>query len=119
MAEVSDVVREYLGGRFGFDGLETTTHEMLQLLRQRNCNPGLWQEVGAYLRRCDLVKFAKVEPDQDEADLVFAKAQDIVQFSMPLGDTYDPRPQGPGPSSPIGSPDGGASGEPPDTRRPS
>jgi hypothetical protein len=86
--EVSDVVREYLGGRFGFDGLETTTDEMLLLLRQGNCNAGLWQEVGAYLRRCDLVKFAKVEPDQDEADLVFAKAQDIVQFSMPLGEGY-------------------------------
>ena len=86
--EVSDVVREYLGGRFGFDGLETTTDEMLLLLRQGNCNAGLWQEVGAYLGRCDLVKFAKVEPDKDEADLVFAKAQDIVQFSMPLGEGY-------------------------------
>jgi hypothetical protein len=86
--EVSDVVREYLGGRFGFDGLETTTDEMLGLLRERHCNSGLLQEVGTYLRRCDLVKFAKVEPDRDEADLVFAKAQDIVQFSMPLGDGY-------------------------------
>jgi hypothetical protein len=82
--EVSDVVREYLGGLFGFDGLETTTDEMQQLLRDKHAKLGLMQEVGAYLRRCDLVKFAKVEPDQDEADLVFAKAQDIVQFSMPV-----------------------------------
>ena len=82
--EVSDVVRQYLGGLFGFDGLETTTDEMVLLLRDRNAKVGLMQEVGAYLRRCDLVKFAKVEPDQDEADLVFAKAQDIVQFSMPV-----------------------------------
>lgn len=82
--EVSDVVRAYLGGYFGFDGLETTTDEMIALLRAREANLGLLQEVSAYLARCDLVKFAKVEPDQDEADLVFAKAQDIVQFSMPL-----------------------------------
>jgi hypothetical protein len=86
--EVSDVVRQYLGGRFAFDGLESTSDEMLAQLRSRNVNPGLWQEVAAYLRRCDLVKFAKVVPDQDEADLVFSKAQDIVQFSMPLGDAY-------------------------------
>lgn len=86
--EVSDVVRAYLGGLFEFDGLETTTDEMLDLLRVRNANAGLWQEVAAYLRRCDLVKFAKVEPDQDECDLVFGKAQDIVQFSMPLGAGY-------------------------------
>jgi hypothetical protein len=81
--EVSDVVREYLGGRYGFDGLESTTDEMLLLLRNRGATLALWQEIAAYLRRCDLVKFAKVEPDQDEADLVFTKAQDIVQFSVP------------------------------------
>jgi hypothetical protein len=81
--EVSDAVREYLGGSFGFDGLETTTDEMLDLLRRQGASPGLWQDVAAYLRRCDLVKFAKVIPDQDEADLVLAKAQDIVQFSSP------------------------------------
>ena len=86
--EVSDVVREYLGGRFGFDGLETTSDEMIVLLRGRGANAGLWQEVAAYLARCDLIEFAKVEPDQDEADLVFAKAQDIVQFSMPMADAY-------------------------------
>ena len=96
--EVSDVVREYLGGRFGFDGLETTTDEMLMLLRARQCNTGLWQEIAAYLGRCDLVKFAKVEPDQDEADLVFAKAQDIVQFSMPLAEAQAASPPRPGSS---------------------
>jgi hypothetical protein len=58
------------------------------LLRGRGASVGLWQEVAAYLQRCDLIKFAKVEPDQDEADLVFAKAQDIVQFSMPVSEPY-------------------------------
>jgi hypothetical protein len=86
--EVSDVTREYLGARFGFDGLESTTDEALALLRDHGCNAGLWQEVAAYLRRCDLIKFARVDPDQDEADLVFAKAQDIVQFSTPLDEAY-------------------------------
>jgi hypothetical protein len=57
---------------------------------------GLWQEVAAYLQRCDLIKFAKVEPDQDEADLVFAKAQDIVQFSAPAADAYGPGDARPG-----------------------
>jgi hypothetical protein len=86
--EVSDVTREYLGARFGFEGLESTTDEALALLRDHDCNLGLWQEVAAYLRRCDLIKFARVDPDQDEADLVFAKAQDIVQFSTPLDEAY-------------------------------
>ncbi len=87
--EASDVVREYLGGRFGFDGLETTTHEMLRQLAQRRAASALTDEVGAYLRRCDLVKFAKVEPDRDEVDLIFAKAQDIVQFSLPVAEARE------------------------------
>lgn len=86
--EVSDVAREYLGARFGFDGLESTTDEALRLLKLHGCNAGLLQEVGSYLRRCDLIKFASVDPDRDEADLVFAKAHDIVQFSTPLDDAY-------------------------------
>ncbi len=81
--QLSDVLREYLGGRFGFDGLETTSDEMILLLRAREANLGLTQEVGQFLGRCDLVKFAKVEPDQDEVDLLFSKAQDLVQHSLP------------------------------------
>lgn len=82
---VSDVVRAYLGARFGFAGLDTTTAELLDYLRLGRVASGLQEETRAYLRRCDLVKFAKMEPDKDEVDLIFAKAQDIVQFSMPQG----------------------------------
>jgi hypothetical protein len=81
--QLSDVVRAYLGGRFGFDGLETTTDEMLSMLKARGASLGFTQEVGQFLGRCDLVKFAKVEPDGDEVDLLFAKAQDLVQLSEP------------------------------------
>ena len=81
--EVSDVVREYLGGRFGFDGLETTTDEMLDELRAHRANQLLVDEVRVYLNRCDLVKFAKVIPDQEQVDVSFSKAQQIVQFSTP------------------------------------
>jgi hypothetical protein len=81
--QLSDVVRAYLGGRYAFDGLETTTDEMLSHLKARGASLGFTQEVGQFLGRCDLVKFAKVEPDGDEVDLLFAKAQDLVQLSEP------------------------------------
>lgn len=81
--QLSDVVRAYLGGRYAFDGLETTTDEMLMQLKTRGASLGFTQEVGQFLGRCDLVKFAKVEPDGDEVDLLFAKAQDLVQLSEP------------------------------------
>lgn len=81
--QLSDVVRAYLGGRYLFDGLETTTDEMLMQLKGRGASLGFTQEVGQFLGRCDLVKFAKVEPDADEVDLLFAKAQDLVHLSEP------------------------------------
>jgi hypothetical protein len=81
--QLSDVVRSYLGGRYAFDGLETTTDEMLTMLKIRGASLGFTQEVAQFLGRCDLVKFAKVEPDGDEVDLLFAKAQDLVQLSEP------------------------------------
>jgi hypothetical protein len=81
--QLSDVVRAYLGGRYAFDGLETTTDEMLMQLNAHGAPLGFTQEVGQFLGRCDLVKFAKVEPDEDEVDLLFAKAQDLVHFSEP------------------------------------
>ena len=97
--EVSDVVREYLGGRFDFDGLETTTDEMLSSLRARGAQLAIQQEVGQYLNRCDLVKFAKVVPDEDEVDLIFAKAQDIVQFSLPSPPSSDAESSSPEPEA--------------------
>jgi hypothetical protein len=81
--QLSDVVRSYLGGRFVFDGLETTSDEMLTQLKLRGASLGFTQEVGQFLGRCDLVKFAKVEPDANEVDLLFAKAQDLVHLSEP------------------------------------
>ena len=80
---LSDVVRAYLGGRYLFDGLETTTDEMLMQLKRRGATLGFTQEVGQFLGRCDLVKFAQVEPDADEVDLLLAKAQDLVHLSEP------------------------------------
>ena len=97
--EVSDVVGEYLGGRFDFDGLETTTDEMLSSLRARGAQLAIQQEVGQYLNRCDLVKFAKVVPDEDEVDLIFAKAQDIGQFSLPSPPSSDAESSSPEPEA--------------------
>jgi hypothetical protein len=81
--QLSHVVRAYLGGRYDFDGLETTTDEMLTQLQTHGASLGFTQEVGQFLGRSDLVKFAKVEPDADEVDLLFAKAQDLVHLSEP------------------------------------
>lgn len=77
---ISDVVREYLGGTYRFDGLETTSDEMRQRLIEARVDGHLIDNVSMFLKRCDLVKFAKVTPDQDEVDLIFGKGSDLVHF---------------------------------------
>lgn len=60
---LSEIVRRYLGERFGFDALDLTTEELLAALRKRP-TPGL--DLAAFAREsqeADLVKFAKLQPD--------------------------------------------------------
>lgn len=82
---ISDVVREYLGGTFRFDGLETTSDEMRQRLQAARVDGHLLDSVSMFLKRCDLVKFAKVTPDQDEVDLIFGKGSDLIHFGLGQG----------------------------------
>ncbi len=86
---VSDTVRKYLGARYGFeglgfDGLETTTAEMMTLLKRvRPGVPGL-DGVNVFLSECDLVKFAKVDPGISDCSLALDRAEAIVRATIPI-----------------------------------
>ncbi|HEY8087615.1 MAG TPA: hypothetical protein VIF09_07220, partial [Polyangiaceae bacterium] len=81
---VNDTVREYLGARFGFDGLESTTDETLAALR-RAPHFGLpIPEVASFLQECDLVKFADVMPALDDCRRTLKEAEHLVHATMPM-----------------------------------
>jgi hypothetical protein len=94
---VSDCIRKYLGGRFGFDkhgfdGLETTTDEMRALLKR--VRPPI-QNLGAiseFLEDCDLVKFAKLSPSESDCLAAVVKAEAIVRVTIPVAPTAKPAP---------------------------
>jgi hypothetical protein len=80
---VSDCVRKYLGARYGFDGLESTTDEMQRLLaRVRPPVRGL-DTIGRFLEECDLVKFARVVPTENDCLAVLDRGETIVKNTMP------------------------------------
>jgi hypothetical protein len=81
-AEVSLAVREYLGRRFGFDGLESTTRELLEHLVPAKPAPELREEIEALLRRADLVKFANLTPQVSECEIAYERAEHIVRSTM-------------------------------------
>ena len=79
---VSDALREYLGLRYAFDGLESTTDEIVVHLRRATLPQGVFDESLAVLRDCDLVKFAKFVPDADETNRILEGAYRIVRSTM-------------------------------------
>ncbi len=80
---VSEIIRDYLGGRFGFDSLELTTDELMDELRRRAGRELVLAEIGRWLAACDLVKFAKVSPSATEARGTLEVAIRIVESTRP------------------------------------
>jgi hypothetical protein len=80
---MSEIVREYLGARFGFESLELTTEELVTELRRRAGRELIFGEVEGWLSGCDLVKFAKLSPSAAEARGAFELALRIVAATRP------------------------------------
>jgi hypothetical protein len=80
---VSDIVRRYLGDRYGFDGLESTTREMLGELRRTTPRIPVLDECERFLRQADLVKFARLTPSEVECSTAVAEAELIIERTVP------------------------------------
>ena len=80
---VSDIVRKYLGGRFGFDGLESTTREVLYVLRRVSPPLEPLDSIETFLRQADLVKFAKTVPSAEDCELALTRAERIISTTLP------------------------------------
>jgi hypothetical protein len=80
---VNDAVRECLGARFGFDGLESTTDETLAALRRIPHFQVPLPDLAAFLQDCDLVKFADVTPTLEECQRALGDAERVVRATMP------------------------------------
>jgi hypothetical protein len=80
---VSDIVRRYLGDRYGFDGLECTTREMLYELRRTTPRIPVLDECERFLRQADLVKFARLTPTEPECTAAVADAELVIERTVP------------------------------------
>jgi hypothetical protein len=81
---VSDTVRFYLEERFRFHAPERTTEEFLYELQNTNLLlPDQKESLGEFLKRCDLVKFARYEPRETELRDMQASAIRLVEETEP------------------------------------
>jgi hypothetical protein len=83
VAAVSDILRRYLGERYGFDGLEATSREIRKALRAVTPPPPVLPEVERLLDESDLIKFARVTPSAEECQALFALGETVVKATIP------------------------------------
>ncbi len=88
---VSDALRIYLGARYGFEtvgqgynGLETTTGEMLDLLQRVRPPIAELPRIKDFLDDCDLVKFARFTPTEELCQESLARGEAIVRRTIPV-----------------------------------
>ncbi|MEA3328970.1 MAG: hypothetical protein U9Q08_04520 [Candidatus Omnitrophota bacterium] len=78
--ELSGIVRRYLENRFNLRAPEMTTEEFLNTVKNNKAlsckHKSLLRD---FLSHCDLVKFAKYEPPENETDLSFESAKKLVE----------------------------------------
>ena len=87
---VSDTIRWYLEERFDFRAPERTTEEFLYELQGTNLlTPDQKDSLGEFLKRCDLVKFAKYEPGRPELEDLHDSAVRLVEETEPIMSTLE------------------------------
>jgi len=76
---LSEIMRQYVGGRWGFDALEMTTTEINAALERVSVAGEVRQRLEVYLSESDLVKFAKYKPAAETAGEALAEAEALVR----------------------------------------
>jgi hypothetical protein len=76
--QLSAIIREYLGNRYGFLALDMTSAEILKHLRQLRPAGMEIAEISAFLAEGDLVKFAKFVPDAEDPEKHLREARRLV-----------------------------------------
>lgn len=80
---VSGVIRYYIETRFGYNAPEQTTEEFLdELTITDKLNQHHKTLLRDFLKHCDLVKFAKYGPTQEEIDGVYDTAKHFVEETI-------------------------------------
>jgi hypothetical protein len=93
--ELSQLLREYLGGRWAFDSMDLTTTELMKRMERVRLESFLLEKLGYLLSDFDLVKFAKVVPTATRAVEDLERVRNLVLATRPLPPVATaPQPEG-------------------------
>ncbi len=75
---VSEIIRTYLEDRYGIDALEMATHEVIEAVECVDIKATVRDALAGFLRDCDLVKFAKFQPETAASTAMIPRARALV-----------------------------------------
>lgn len=75
---VSEIIRLYLHNRYGIDAMDETSYETMQQIRSLSLGGNINKVFETFFEHCDLMKFARHEPDDSIFMLLIDKGVAIV-----------------------------------------
>ncbi len=82
--ELTDILREYLDGRFHINAMEMTSTQIINALRMNEETRAVNQQLREILAMADFVKFAKMRPLPDDNEQVMRYAETFVNETKPV-----------------------------------
>ena len=83
-SSLTNILREYLAGRFGILAQEMTTTQILDAVNSNEEISKLRNELKVVLEIADFVKFAKAQPSDEENINSFQIASNFVEITKPI-----------------------------------
>lgn len=79
----TDILRRYIGARYGFDGLESTSDEVEHMLRERAVSEAIRKRTRDALAKADLAKFARAALGKDDCESLASAIYQLVKDTTP------------------------------------
>lgn len=76
---ITDILRDYLGGRYGVHAMEMTTEEIMDALEGMGIPAKNYTDLENILANADLVKFAKFVPEADYNETAYTNAYYFIE----------------------------------------
>jgi len=98
--ELAEILKRYLEARFGIDTFERTSNEILAALRSAGVSIKVKASSAEFFVACDMVKFARHHPPEDETRATVERAYQIIDETkqVPAPAIASPAPLSGGPA---------------------
>ncbi len=93
--ELTDILREYLDGRFHINAMEMTSTQIINALRMNDETRAVNQQLREILAMADFVKFAKMRPLPDDNEQVMRYAETFINETKPVEKAPEKEEQNP------------------------